>query len=125
GVVDEDIDAAIGLGGAGHHRLDLALVGDVAADAGGGATPPGDPFRALARVVGVDVDAHQPRALVGQALGDAAPDVGARPRHHRDLAGQSGHREVPTSVVAGATAAPARSARRWWSRARWARWRRK
>ena len=79
GVVHEHVDAAVCLARPRHHRLDLRLVGDVADDAERIPAAPHDRLRALQRVVGIDVHAHDARALVGQPLGDPPPMFGLVP----------------------------------------------
>ena len=109
-VVDEEVDASVGLTDAGDHGLHLLLIRHVAGNAEGGSSPRGDPLRALPRIVRPHVHAHHGRPFVGQSLGDTAPDIGTGAGHDRHLGGETAHARgspaAPTVTGRGASAPP-------------------
>src|SRR5262249_42606141 len=73
-----------------------------------GAAAPADGLRALGRVVGGQVHARHGGALPGQALRDAAADVGAGAGHDRNLSAESHQPRPPwRSPIRRASSAPA------------------
>ena len=102
GVVDEDVDAAVGGDHGIHEGGDICFVGDVAADGGGAAAGPGDLSDGvgegardarLALGVGAGRD-HDVRASSCEGEGDVLAEAPARSRDDCDLSVECRHGRI-------------------------------
>ena len=86
GVVDEHVDAAVGVDGVVDHGGDLIFVGHVDSDGGGHAAIFGDGLSHRSRLVGPDVGHHHPSSFGGEQFGRHLSDAAPTSRHDRHLA---------------------------------------
>ena len=91
GVVDQRVDAAEGLVGAGDRGLHLAVLGDVAGHRLGLGAAPAQPRGELGDALGRAGEEQHRRALGGQRLGGGRADAAARPGDDHGLAGELTH----------------------------------
>ena len=91
GVVDQDRDLPDLVGDSLRHREAVVALADVEHEALGLAAGIADFLGDVGRRLLVHVQNHHARALAGIAVGDRAPDAGARTGNDGDVVGEKGH----------------------------------